>query len=56
MIFGMLYETLGHRSTLLIAAALVIVPALLVLTVRQMTLDYESDNIEQTSSPTKGAP
>jgi hypothetical protein len=43
----------------LIAAALVIVPTLLVLTVRdvrQMTLDYESDNIEQTSSPTKDAP
>ena len=59
VIFGMLYETLGHRSTLLIAAALVIVPTLLVLTVRdvrQMTLDYESDNIEQTSSPTKDAP
>jgi predicted MFS family arabinose efflux permease len=57
--FGLLYESLGHRSTLLIASALIIVPTLLVFAVRdvrQMTLDYESDDTEQTASSTKDAP
>ena len=42
--FGLIYETLGHQLSLALAAALVIVPTLLVFTVRdvrQMTIDYE---------------
>ena len=41
--FGLTYEMLGHQLSLALAAALVIVPTLLVFTVRdvrQMTIDY----------------
>ena len=42
--FGLIYEMLGHQLSLTLAAALVIVPTLLVFNVRdvrQMTIDYE---------------
>ena len=44
VLFGLLYENVGHQLTLTIAALVVIVPTLLVFTVqdvRRMTIEYE---------------
>jgi hypothetical protein len=45
VLFGLLYESGGHQLTLTVAALVVIVPTLLVFTVRdvrRMTIEYET--------------
>jgi hypothetical protein len=44
VLFGLLYENVGHQLTLTVAALVVIIPTLLVFTVqdvRRMTIEYE---------------